>query len=301
MGGKFGCSSVTVVFPELKACRHWSQSTMSPRSSTEVFSCWCTTNIHLEHKHIPMCFLHINSLGYWPKLFRINISMISEAVLWSLQIPWCWLFTHSVFCCLCKPWMWKAWSPSKQRIQTGEVPGEWKGFIFFARTFESFGLLKCLRCIHCWLHLFSRLTATTLQWKTLQKLWKNSRPRLASRRLWNISVTSLHYMGSSQTQGPSCMMDTHLQLKWTWSQQPTWTSWLSFGEWLWQDTHSSPWAGYKRMLLYLWQQLHSQFTSFSVYFQCLAVLEIDWNIYSWLVFVAKQTPVSSSSAISKVL
>lgn len=42
----------------------------------------------------------------------------------------------------CKTWMQKAWSTSKQRIQTGKVPGKWKGFIFFARTFESLGLLK---------------------------------------------------------------------------------------------------------------------------------------------------------------
>lgn len=200
-----------MVFPELKICRHWSQSTMNLRSSKEVFSCWCATNIRLQH--IPMCFPHINSLGYSSELFQISTSMISEAVFWSLQIPQCWLFTHSVFCCRCQPWMQKAWSPSKQRIQTGEVPGKWKGFIFFARTFESLGQLKCLRCIHCWLHLFSRLTATTLQWKTLQKLWKNSRPRLASRRLWNISVTSLHCTGSSQIQEPSCMMDTYLQPK----------------------------------------------------------------------------------------
>lgn len=186
-----------------------------------------------------MCFLHINSLGYSSELFRISTSMIPEAVFWSLQIPWCSVFTHSVFCCCCKPWMQKAWSASKQSKQTGEVPGKWKGFIFFSRTFESLGLLKCLRCIHCWLHLFSRLIATTSQWKTLQKLWKNSRPRLASRRLWNISVTSLHYMGSSQIQEPSCMMDTHLQPRWTWSQHPTWTSWLSFGELLWQDTHAA--------------------------------------------------------------
>lgn len=80
VGGKFGCFSVTVVFPELKPCRHSSQSTMSPRSSTEVFSCWCTTDIHLPHKHIPMCFLHINSLGYWSELLRISTSMISETV-----------------------------------------------------------------------------------------------------------------------------------------------------------------------------------------------------------------------------
>lgn len=251
-----------------------------------------------------MCFSHINSLGYSLELLRISTSLISEAVFWSLQVPQCWLFTHSVFCCRCKPWMQKAWSPRKQRIQTGEVPGKWKGFIFFARTFEPLGLLKSLKCIHCWLHLFSRLTATTLQWKTLQKLWKNLRPRLASRRLWNISVTSLHYTGSSQIQEPSCMMDTYLQLKWTWSQHPTWTSWLLFGELLWWDTHSYPvypCARYKRVLLYLWQHLHSQFTSFSFYFHCLAALEIDWNSYSELIFMAKQTQVYSSSAISKVL
>lgn len=142
VGGKFGCSSMTMVFLELKSHRHWSQSTMSPRSSRDIFSCWCTTNIHLEHKHITMCSHHINSLGHSSEVFRISTTMISEAVFWSLQRLQCWLFTYSVFCCRYKPWMQKALSPSKERIQTGEVPGKWKGFIFFARTLESLGLLK---------------------------------------------------------------------------------------------------------------------------------------------------------------
>lgn len=103
-------------------------------------------------------------------------------------------------------------------------------YILCENVWVTWPTKSVLRSIHCWLHLFSRLTATTSLWKTLQKLWKNSRPRLASRRLWNIFVTSLHYMGSSPTQDSSCMMDTYLERKWTWSQHRTWTSWPSFGE-----------------------------------------------------------------------
>lgn len=91
-----------------------------------------------QHKHIPVCFHHTNSLGCASKIFRVSTTIISRVYKYH-SVDWPPVLSSAVTVRHeCK----KVWSTSKQRIQTGKVPGKWKGFVFFVRMFESLGLLK---------------------------------------------------------------------------------------------------------------------------------------------------------------
>lgn len=74
---KFACSPATTEVFRAKPYRHWTQRTVSPRSSTKElspidvwpsFTCWRSKQAHSN-----VCFHHTNSLGYLSEIFKVPL------------------------------------------------------------------------------------------------------------------------------------------------------------------------------------------------------------------------------------